>query len=233
MKTTGIIGGMGPLATVECFHRIVENTKATKDQEHINLLISNHATIPDRTEAILKQGKYIEEFLSTIKRDFEIMNREKVNLIAIPCNTSHAFIDEYKKYTKIPIINMVEETVKSLSKKGVLFATQGTIALEIYQKAAKKYNKNLVVPDKKGQQIAMDTIYQIKKNNQIGGLNFQNEISKWIEKDYEIILACTELSLINFKEEYKDSLLDAMDILVKEVILRMDKKIINNCSLNI
>ena len=233
MKTAGIIGGMGPLATVECFHRIVENTKATKDQEHINLLISNHATIPDRTEAILKQGKYIEEFLSAIKKDFEVMNREEVELIAIPCNTSHAFMDEYKKYTEIPIINMVEETVKSLSKKGVLFATQGTIELEIYQKAAQKHNKELIVPDKKTLQNTMNTIYEIKKNNQLDCFEFQDEVSRWIENDYEVILACTELSLINFKKEYKNSLLDAMDVLVREVILRMDKKIIDNCSLNI
>ena len=57
MKTVGIIGGMGPLATVHLFERIVLRSKAQKDQEHIRVLIDNNTNIPDRTKAILGDGE--------------------------------------------------------------------------------------------------------------------------------------------------------------------------------
>lgn len=233
MKQAGIIGGMGPMATVEFFKRIVENTEASKDQEHINLLISNHATIPDRTDVLLHKEEKLESFLESIKKDFKLMNENQVEIIGIPCNTYHAFLDYYKNFTEIPIINMVEETVKSISKKAVLFGTKGTLELGIYQKAAENYGKELILPSKKSQEIAMNTIYQIKEDNNLQGNIFQKEISQWIEKDYEIIIACTELSLIEFQNPFKEHLLDAMDILTKELILRMGKKLSKNSSLNI
>ena len=98
IKKLGIIGGMGPLATSLFMKKIIENTYANKDQDHIDIIISNHSTLPDRTQ-VIKNGNP-ELFLNMIKEDIDIMEFSKVENIAIPCNTSHYFFKDIQKMTK-------------------------------------------------------------------------------------------------------------------------------------
>lgn len=153
-KKLGVLGGMGPAATSLFFDKVIENTEAAKDQDHLNMIILNHATIPDRTEAILKQKG--QAFLDAVKKDFEILESAGVSNIAIPCNTSHFYIHEIQAMTDINIINMIEETVKFIlenydtnTKVGIL-ATNGTIDSGIYQHGCREYNLDPVIPDKIG-----------------------------------------------------------------------------------
>ena len=130
MKTIGIIGGMGPLATVHLFERIVLRTKAEKDQEHIRVLIDSNTNIPDRTKAILGNGKSpVKELVNSAK----ILENGGADFLIMPCNTAHYFIEEIKKNISIPFINMIEESVKftydKYGKEAVvgIMATDGTI----------------------------------------------------------------------------------------------------------
>jgi len=85
-KTIGILGGMGPYATVELFSKILKFTPARKDQEHLRIIIDNNLKIPDRTEAILGNGKsLLPEMIATAKN----LEKAKVDFILIPCNTAH------------------------------------------------------------------------------------------------------------------------------------------------
>ena len=68
MYKLGVIGGMGPLATVNFYEKIVLNTDAHKDNEHINLIVLNHSTMPDRTKCIIENRK--TELLDSIRKDF-------------------------------------------------------------------------------------------------------------------------------------------------------------------
>src|SRR5690606_31259272 len=111
----GVIGGMGPKATSVFFEKIVNRTVAHKDQDHLNMVILNHATLPDRTNAILTNTG--ETFINAVKSDFKLLEAAGVANIAIPCNTSHYFYEELQKLTTIPIINMVEETIKEIHEK--------------------------------------------------------------------------------------------------------------------
>jgi aspartate racemase len=54
MKTIGVIGGMGPKATIDFLNKVISLTPAKKDQEHLNMIVYMNPQIPDRTEAILK-----------------------------------------------------------------------------------------------------------------------------------------------------------------------------------
>lgn len=213
----GILGGMGTFATTVFFERLYNLTKAEKDQDHINALILNHASMPDRTEAILKGG---EKFLETVREDFEIFNRAKVKYIVIPCNTSHYFIDEMEKMTEAEIINMPYETVKFAKEKGkdlMLFATAGTVKGKVYEKYARELHIPLHYPTEAEEKIIMDTIYKVKET---GNLNYP-EFEKLIEKyrdEYTLIMGCTELSLL----DYGDSV-DAMDVLIKKTLEKCGK----------
>ena len=89
MKTVGIIGGMGTLATIDLFNKIVLETNAKSDDEHLHILIDNNAQIPDRTNFILGNGENpTNELIKSAK------NLEKIgaDFLAIPCNTAHYFL---------------------------------------------------------------------------------------------------------------------------------------------
>ena len=130
MKIIGIIGGMGPLATVHLFERIVLRTKAEKDQDHIRILIDNNTKIPDRTLAILgNEESPVNELVNSAK----MLENSGADFLIMPCNTAHYFIEEIKKNISIPFINMPEEAVKHTYDKygkdavvGIM-ATDGTI----------------------------------------------------------------------------------------------------------
>ena len=136
MKTIGIIGGMGPLATVHLYERIVLRTKALRDQDHIRVLIDSNTNIPDRTKAIIADG---EDPTVELIKSAKILENSGADFLIMPCNTAHYFISTLQEAVNIPFVNMVEETVKYTAEKfgsdtvvGIL-ATDGTIISNIYE----------------------------------------------------------------------------------------------------
>ncbi|MBP0726360.1 aspartate/glutamate racemase family protein [Bacillus sp. RG28] len=227
----GVIGGMGPQATSVFFQKIIENTAAYKDQDHINMVILNHSTLPDRTSLILNQK---EEILEYIYKDIQLLESIGVNHIAIPCNTVHYFYKEMNEITNISIINMVEETVKKIykscgkqSKVGIL-ATSGTIKSGIYKEECEKYGLTLHIPNEEFHQKTMDIIYKDVK----GELNTESSKLEEIiadlihQEDYScVILACTELSCIKLSDAVLPYCIDAMDVLVEKAITLSGNKL--------
>lgn len=134
----GVIGGMGPEATSYFYEQLIIHTKAACDQEHIDTVILSHATMPDRTKAILTEDD--KALLCAMEEDVKILEACGVANIAIPCNTSHYFYDQIQAKTKVPIIHMPRESVAYALRKredvrriGIL-GTDGTIRSGIYEK---------------------------------------------------------------------------------------------------
>lgn len=221
-KTLGVIGGMGPLATQLYLKKVIESTDASCDQEHIPMIILNHCTMPDRTAAIL--GNYAEEVFSLLLQDARFLQQHHADFIAIPCNTSHYFVDRLQDEIDIPIIHMLRETVTSIKKRGArrvgILATDGTLQTAIYQKEMRRQGIEPVAPSPAAQQCVMDIIYRDIKKGQPGNpLTFQ-VIDKEL-KDYgcdAAILACTELSCFGEQQKLGDFYVDAMDVLVEKTI---------------
>lgn len=226
MKKLGVIGGMGPEATSFFYARVIARTKALCDQEHIDMVILSHATIPDRTRAILSGEK--EEFLKKITEDTLILEKLGVSNIAIPCNTSHYFLDEIQASTKVPVINMIEESVKAVlaeypqTKKIGIMGTDGTIQSGIYDRVCRKYGVVSVILPKMMQKEVMSLIYDDIKQGKTGDpKKFDKAYNSLMKQECDaIILACTELSVFKEYNRVPDNCIDAMDILVKESILR-------------
>lgn len=224
----GIIGGMGPEATRDFYDRIIKHTDAAKDQEHIDIIILNHASIMDRTYAI-KNNK-LDEFISQISEDIHMLEEMKVTSIAIPCNTSHTVLDKIQKLTSIPIINMINETVKNLSEecnskdKIGIMATDGTILSKMYQNECEKYDVTYFVPEEKVQKEVMSIIYDdVKGKGIFNNDRFKKVLNYFIENNCKyVILGCTELS--GFKKDFKEKTIDPMDYLVKASILSVNGK---------
>lgn len=230
-KSLGVIGGMGPMATSVFFEKVIENTDAHRDQDHINMVILNHATLPDRTTAILNNTE--KTFLNSIKKDIKLLEAAGVSNIAIPCNTAHYFYDNLKKMTDINIINMIDETIKTIYNKYgenikiAILGTKGTLNSGIYEKECKKYNINLIVPGEATQDETMEIIYDNVKSGLTGDSNrFESLIMDFIEKESckAVIIACTELSTIKLRQEVKKYTVDALEVLVNRSIDLSGKK---------
>lgn len=225
-KKLGVIGGMGPEATNFFYARLIARTKASKDQDHIDTIILSHATMPDRTHAILTGEK--DALLKAITEDARNLEMLGVSNIAIPCNTSHYFYDEIQAATKVPVIHMIEESVRHVkkywpdTKKIGIMGTDGTIQAGTYHRACERYGIEPIVPSPERQKDVMSLIYDDIKCGKPGDRKkFNRTYDELMEKGCDaIILACTEISV--FKEYYQVPLncVDAMDVLVKESIIR-------------
>ena len=218
MYKLGVIGGMGPLATVNFYERVVLNTEAKCDNEHIDMIVLNHSTMPDRTKCIIENRK--AEFLESIKKDFAILENIGVEAVAIPCNTSHYFYDEFKKLTDLKIINMIEETILEVKKSGVkkisVFGTLGTLNSKVYEKYAEEYELEVKEVSEADKQAVMDIIYNIKETNNLDNKQFTDILNRYCDDETVGIIACTELSLLDFPEDINT--VDALNVLVKRSI---------------
>ena len=218
MYKLGVIGGLGPLATVKFYDKVVLNTEAHNDNEHIDLIVLNHSTMPDRTRCIIENKD--TEFLNEIKKDLEILDEIGVDVVAIPCNTSHYFYDEFKNFANLKIINMIEETILEIKRRGLkkvaVFGTLGTLNSKVYNKYAEKNGievKELSLEDKNS---VMDIIYKIKETNNLENKKFVEILNKYCDDETIGIIACTELSLLDISKNMNT--IDALDVLVNKSI---------------
>lgn len=162
-KKLGIIGGMGSEAAVKMFQTVVAKTAANSDQEHLEIVVHNNSRVPDRTRAILDRGPSpVPELL----RSVALLSRCGVDVIIIPCMTSHYFLPQIQGKTEIPIINAISETawlIKAspgkISRVGIL-ATTGSVKSGLFQKELSKAGLSSLLPEEDEQQnLVMDAIY--------------------------------------------------------------------------
>ncbi|MCZ2260223.1 amino acid racemase [Sporosarcina sp. G11-34] len=213
-KTLGIIGGVGPLATMFIGEMIVRLTDAETDQDHINMIITNNTNIPDRTSFILGESK--DNPAPVIISDTERLHNAGADVLVIPCNTAHSFYEEIQKSSKLPIIHMINETVTRAAKRGAnrvgILATTGTITTGVYQSACEKYGMVPIVPDAHIQAVVMSLIYDDIKAGKPADSDKWSIISRAMEEAGcdTVILGCTELSVVGKELKlvgYIDSLL--------------------------
>lgn len=220
----GVIGGMGPQATQLFLQGVIDRTDAGSDQQHIPMIILNHTTMPDRTAAILSGNKSaIRELLL---KDARLLEANGCSAIAIPCNTSHYFVDEIQTKISIPIIHMVRETVghiagsKAEIKKLAVLATDGTNRTGIYHEECRRWGLDLYTPTPEKQLLLMKIIYEDIKGGRPGNLSTFLQIHRELgEAGCEAaILGCTELSCFARQHLLPDYYIDAMDVLINKTV---------------
>lgn len=230
MKTIGIIGGMGPLAAARLFERIVVLTKAACDNEHIPMIIDNNTNIPDRTESILNKGENPACELVRSALRLEMMGAD---VIIIACNTAHYYYDEIVRFVRVPVINMVEETVKYVIntfpavKCAGLLATEGTCRSGIYDRAFRKSGLKLIIPEPEEQKHITALIYDIKKGcEDIDPSEAIGVISALKSRGAEVIvLGCTELPIAAGRFKLCSGYVDSSEVLAMSAIAYAGKDI--------
>ncbi|GAB4115656.1 MAG: aspartate racemase [Candidatus Caldatribacteriota bacterium] len=223
-KIIGILGGMGPEATIDLLNKIIKLTPAKKDQDHLRIIIDNNPKIPDRTAAILGGG---EDPLPALQKTAQNLEKAGVDFILIPCNTAHYFLPLIQKSIKVPILNMIEETAKESKKKNPqikkvgLLASLGTYKTKIYPQHFEKFNIEIISPEKKEKDEIMRIIYAVKGGDLSKKIkeNILSIVENLIERGAEAIIAgCTEIPLILKKEDILVPLIDPAQILARVAI---------------
>ncbi|SFN40007.1 aspartate racemase [Formivibrio citricus] len=201
----GIVGGVGPAATVDFMNKIIRNTPAGCDQDHIKIVVEQNPQIPDRTACLVHHKTDPTVALLAACRRLEAAGAQA---IAIPCNTAHAFVGAIQPSLEIPIINMLHETIAYIvdqhgqGKTVGLLATSGTIASKVYHAVAEAAGVHLIAPAPEFQQKVMDAIYSehgVKAGFTDGQCKTElvEAIAHLAESSAEImILGCTELPLL-------------------------------------
>lgn len=222
----GVVGGMGPAATIQFMHLVVSLTPAQRDQDHIRMLVDMNPAIPDRTAAILGQGPSpVPELVKSAR----LLEQAGATFLVFPCNTAHYFLPQVQAQINIPILNMIEETAAYIGERGMnkiaLLATDGTVQTGLYQQALSGRKLNYLVPDEAAQQAVMKTIYDIKAGCDLkkAKQTFAPAI-KWSRSQgaEAVIAGCTELSLILIGDTYEDlQVVDAMKAVAYRVLERV------------
>ncbi len=233
IKSIGILGGMGPEATLHLFNLIIKNTPASKDQDHIPVIIHNNPLIPDRTLHIV----YNEESpLSLLIEGAQQLERAGADMILIACNTAHYYIKEIEPHISTPVLDMIALTSQYISgsrdtnvseriKAGIL-ATTGTINTSLYQRSLLEHNIEPLIPTPQEQQeLVMEAVYG-KKGIKAGYKRVPKQLiikaaKLLIERGADIIIAgCTEIPIVLRGSDIEAELVNSMDVLAKEAIKR-------------
>ena len=198
-KTIGIIGGMGPLATVDLFKKIVEMTDSPADTEHLHILVDNNTNIPDRTQAILYHGT---DPLPEMVRSALRLEYGGADVLVMGCNTAHYFYSDLCRFLCVPLLNMLDETAKEAHKRGIstvaLLATDGTIQSGVYKVAFSKQGIRMLLPNQDEQRAVMRMIYDGVKAGvstwEAGAI--ETMLSRLASQGAQVvILGCTELPI--------------------------------------
>lgn len=223
----GIIGGLGPIATAHFMELVIRMTKVNRDQDHLDMIIYNTPSIPDRTEYILDHAK--PNPLPEMIRIGRKLREQNVACVAIPCFTAHHFYDELCREIGLPIVNALAETARYLRQAGIkkagIMATTGTIRTELFHRELIAQGIEPVVPSIDGQQMVMDLIYEdVKKNRPVNMDAFRCVRNELTDRGAEvIILGCTELSMIKRDEKIGSGFIDAMEVLAVSCITACGK----------
>ena len=226
-KVIGILGGMGPEATLDFFGKIIQSTPATKDQEHLRLIIDNNPKIPDRTEAILEKG---ESPVPIMVRSGLSLEKAGADFIVIPCISAHFFLDELRRKLSLSILSALDEVSVLITRDHPdieavgLLATKGTIHGGLFQKRLLERGITTLVPDPDDQEHAMGAIYKIKalKASRVREeckKTFIDISSNLIKKGSQgIIAGCTEIPLVLEPKDLMVPLFDPLLILAKAAV---------------
>ena len=223
-KVIGVLGGLGPWATVDFFEKILRLTPAQRDQDHLRILIDNNPKIPDRSPAIFGTGEDPTPALVATAKNLE---RAGADFLVIPCNTAHAFYDRIQAAVSIPVLHIMEEVAAAASQEvpdlrivGVL-ATAATMASGLYHRAFARIGVDVIGPDSAGQVVVDQAIYGVKAGR------MGPEVTRGLVEVVEglvvrgaqaLVLGCTELPFVLRPAHLNVPLLDSNLILARAAI---------------
>ena len=196
MPRIGVLGGMGPAATVDFMAKLVGLTPADRDQDHLPLMLASLPQVPDRSAAILGRG---EDPLPGMVRGIRLLNHADVDLVVIPCSTAHHWYDELSTASRAPILHIAGTAVARapIGQRTLILGTQGALVSGFFQRELAARKTPCLVPSP-ADQAAVDEAIRLIKAGQAAsaGASLSRLLLRAKEDGAQtVILGCTELPL--------------------------------------
>jgi aspartate racemase len=223
-KIVGILGGMGPEATVDIFQKILKATPARTDQEHLRIIIDCNSKIPDRTAAVLDGG---EDPFPYLRESAQILERAGADFIIIPCNAAHTWHAKIGECVGVPVLHIMEAAAGYTTQKlpGIrrvgLLAVTSTVKTGLYQQAFAARDIETIAPDRVHQERTMEAVYGIKagrKDAKLKSLLLHSGGHLAARGAEAVIAGCTEIPLLLADGDLPVPVIDSTQALVLEAV---------------
>ncbi len=201
-KTVGVMGGMGPDATVDFMAKVISMTDSGSDQDHVHMIVDQDPTVPNRQRAIREGRTDVTDALGAMGKRLEDAGAD---FLVMVCNTAHVFLDGMHARTSIPFISIIDESVNEVArvcpgaiKVGVM-ATDGCLDTDIFQDAIRASGREALVPDAAGLAELMRLINAIKAGDKSEEIRRSMQVSAGalVDQGADVIIAgCTEIPIV-------------------------------------
>ena len=225
MRKIGILGGMGPLATADLYRKLILATPATRDQEHLPVVIDADPRVPDRTAALRGEGADPLPALVAGARRLEAAGAEVVVMV---CNTAHAFLPALRERVPLDYLDMIEETAARVAathpqvRRAGLLATRGTIETRLYHSALRERGIAAITLNPESQERLVDRAIALVKAGDLGpepGELLAEGARRLVGDGAEVVLAaCTEIPLALDQAAVPVPLIDPTQLLAEAAV---------------
>lgn len=220
-RIVGVLGGMGPGATVDFMARVLEFTPGDRDEDHVHLIVDQNPTVPNRQDALAGHGEDPGPVLAEMARRLESAGAD---FLVIPCNTVHAFEQSIVAAVDIPLVSIIDETVSAVPADCTtvgLLATEGCITAGVYQKALAARGLQHVEPSADEMRGLMRAVFAIKSGDTGAAVAtpIRELAAAMVARGAEVVIvACTEVPLVLGKRDVSVPLLSSTDILAQRTV---------------
>jgi aspartate racemase len=221
----GVIGGLGPEATLDFFAKVLQHSKSEKDQDHIHLIIENNPKTPNRNDAIAGRGPSPGPALADMARALE---RAGADFVVMACNTAHAYEADIRSALSKPFVSLIDEVVDEVRRLhpktkcvGVL-ATQGSRDAKIFTPAFARHAIEVVQLDESSQARFMALLYRIKAGDRHKDIrdDLRQLGEGLVAMGADILIAgCTEVPLVLRQGDNTKTMIDSTDVLAKRCVI--------------
>jgi len=223
-KTVGVLGGMGPDATVDFMAKVLALTPAEKDQDHIHMLIDHNPKVPNRQAAILDDGEDPGPEIAAMAKRLE---NAGADFLVIPCNTAYVFQDSVLESVKIPLVSIIDETIAAIKKRRPdanavgLLATNGCLEAGVYQDALQANELSAVLPSDDELGELMRLVGRIKGGDrgELVSAAMRKLAGALASRGAQVIVAgCTEIPLVLRESMISVPLISSTDVLAEKTV---------------
>ena len=222
-KVVGVIGGMGPEATVDFMHRLVARTPARDDVDHLHVLVDNNPKIPSRIAALIDgTGEDPTPVLCDMARGLQAQGAD---FLVMPCNTAHYYLPAIARSVSIPVLDMVQLAIQKLSivkpRRVGMLASPAVRKVGLYKARMEQAGLHALFPEPQDEDVLLGIIKAVKagrlddKRRQDYSKVAGNLLSGGADA---LLVACTEFSVIGPPAGVTASVVDALDVLVEATI---------------
>lgn len=223
-KVGGVLGGLGPQATVLFMQRVIDNTEVEIEQDHVDLIVTQRSSTPDRTASIFGRGP---SPAPRLRADAQLLQAAGADFLVMPCNTASWFKQDIKAAVQIPVLSIVNETIRTVRshQPGAttlgLLATDGTLDSKVYGEAVSNAGFSLVTPTARFQDRTMSLIYDnVKVGKPVNQADFTAVIDHLLEDCGAdcVVLGCTELSVLYNQFDTPSVVFDSTESLARATV---------------